>query len=188
MYGSPYYGAAVAPMMPMMGGPFSSLYQWLYTTQNFVFSVGQAVQILGTNQQALQQALDSLTTMADHAIAVFGELRALEAITNAQETDQQKKRRRRLQAIRWALVMGSTWLVYKILRRLTTSSRRRNRLLRNHGEPLGNWPAPSNAYASYGPSYGPSYGRTYQSPYLSSANPYYLAAGSMSATPPTAYF
>lgn len=123
MYASPYYGG----MPPMMGGggPFSGVYQVLFGVQNVVFSVTQAVQLMGTNQHALQQAFDSLTGMIDHAIATFHELRALEANESAKETEEQKRRRRRLKALRWAFVMGTSWLLAKIIRRLTTSRRRR---------------------------------------------------------------
>mmetsp|Transcript_89561 Transcript_89561/g.249113 ORF Transcript_89561/g.249113 Transcript_89561/m.249113 type:complete len:311 (+) Transcript_89561:92-1024(+) len=123
MYASPYYGG----MPPMMGGggPFSGVYQVLFGVQNVVFSVTQAVQLMGTNQHALHQAFDSLTGMIDHAIATFHELRALEANESAKETEEQKRRRRRLKALRWAFVMGTSWLLAKIIRRLTTSRRRR---------------------------------------------------------------
>ena len=120
MYGSPYYGG---PMMTM-GGPFSGVYQVLFGVQNVVFSLTQAVQLMGTNQHALQQAFDSLTGMMDHAIATFHELRALEAMEVANETKEQQRRRRRLKALRWALMMSASWLVYKIIRRLTTRRRR----------------------------------------------------------------
>jgi hypothetical protein len=96
----------------------------LFGVQNVVFSLSQAVQVLGMNQQAITQAFDSLTSMFDHAIAIFHELRALEALETEKENEEQKKRRTRLKAIRWALMMGSSWLVYKLMRRIT--SRRRH--------------------------------------------------------------
>lgn len=169
MYGSPYYGGGMSPMMMgggmmggMMGGvgPFSGVYQVLFGVQNVVFSLTQAVQLMGTNQHALQQAFDSLTGMIDHAIATFHELRALEATETAKETEEQQRRRRRLKALRWAFVVGSSWLLYKLIRRLTTSSRRR-RIVGYDGTNSNNM-GPRNAamvpYSSYNnsSSYGSS--------------------------------
>jgi hypothetical protein len=184
MGGSPYGGMMGGGMMGggmmgggmmgggMMGGPFSGLYQVLFGVQNVVFSIGQAVQVLGMNQQALQQAFDSLTSMMDHAIATFHELRALEAMQTEKETEEQKKRRRRLKAIRWALVMGSSWLVFKIIRRLTSRRRRlqydgSQALTRTGGgytsSPYGDTGGGAYGSSMYGPSvhggggiYGPS--------------------------------
>jgi hypothetical protein len=126
-YGGGMYGSPFGMPSPMMGGmgPFSGVYQVLFGIQNVVFSVTQAVQLMGTNQHALQQAFDSLTGMIDHAIATFYELRALEATQTAKDTEEQKSRRRRLKALRWAFVTGTSYLLYKIIRRLTTSRRRR---------------------------------------------------------------
>ncbi|KAL3945322.1 MAG: hypothetical protein SGBAC_000598 [Bacillariaceae sp.] len=110
---SPYYGG----MSPMMG-PFSGLNQFLYGIQTVVFSLSQAVQLLGTNQQVLQQSFESLTSIIEHVVATFHELRALEAMQNEKETEQQKKRRQRLKTIRWALMVGGSYVVYKIMRRI----------------------------------------------------------------------
>ena len=167
MYGSPYGYGGMSPAM--VGGPFSGLYQVLFGVQNIVFSLGQAVQILGMNQQALQEAFDSLTSMFDHAIATFHELRALEAMENETETEEQKKRRRRLKAVRWAMVMGTSWLLYKIIRRATS---RRRRLQYNNN--------PSNANAASYLNY-PIYSapRGYNGLYgsLNPNNPYGFGSG-----------
>jgi VIT1/CCC1 family predicted Fe2+/Mn2+ transporter len=135
--GMPYYGGALM-------GPFSGLYQVLFGIQNVIFSLTQAVQLIGTNQQALQHALDSVTKMADAAIATFYELRALEA--QKEYTPEQQRRRKRLQALRWALVTGGTWLVYKIVRRLTSKQKR-----------LANYPYPQS-YGSITPYQQQGYG------------------------------
>lgn len=118
-------------MMTGGGGPFSGLYQVLFGVQNIVFSLTQAVQLLGTNQHALQQALDSLMGMIDHGLATFQELRALEAQQKERETEEQRRRRQRLKVLRWSLVVGSSWLLYKIIRRVTslrTTKGRRRRI------------------------------------------------------------
>jgi len=117
--GMPYYGGVGGAMM----GPFSGLHQLLFGIQNVIFSLTQAVHLMGTNQQALQLALDSITKMVDTALATFYELRALEA--QKEYTPEEQRRRKRLRALRWALLMGGSWLVMKIVRRLTTSSRRK---------------------------------------------------------------
>lgn len=122
MYGSPFmYGGG----MPMMGGPFSGVYQLLFGVQNVVFSVTQAIHLMGTNQQAIQHAFESLTKMMDHALATFQELRTLEATEHANESEEKRKRRQRLKTLRWAFVVGSSWLLYKVIRQITTSRRRK---------------------------------------------------------------
>jgi uncharacterized membrane protein len=168
MYGSPYggYGMMGSPMM--MGGlggvgPFSGLYQVLFGVQNVVFSLGQVVSILGMNQQAMQQVFDSISSALDQAIASYHELRALEAIEKEQESEEQKKRRRRLKTMRWALVAGTSWLVYKLLWRLVTSSRRK-RLRHGEGRANGgglvNQYSPGNAISPYASGYGGGYGNS----------------------------
>lgn len=150
VYGSPYYGA------PMMMGPFSGIHQVLFGVQNVVFSLTQAVQLLVTNQHAIQQAFDSLTGMMDHMVSTFHEMRALEAMERGSETKEQQRRRRRLKALRWALTMSASWLLYKIIRRLTS---RRRRL--GYGEATG-YPAitPRSPYSTgYNPMmYGGGHG------------------------------
>lgn len=160
MYGSPYgYGG----MAPMMGGPFSGLHQVLFGVQNVIFSVNQVVQMLGVNQHALQQTLDSLTQMVDKAIATFHELRALEAQQEKQATEEQLKRKSRLKALRWALLVGTSWIVYKIIRRLAISKRRRRITsgphmgnMQNNSYGLAN-PTPYSSYQSSGPYYSSPY-------------------------------
>ncbi|CAJ1967113.1 unnamed protein product [Cylindrotheca closterium] len=143
---SPYYGG----MSPMMG-PFSNLNQFLYGIQTVVFSLSQAVQLMGTNQQVLQQSFESLTSMIEHAVATFHELRALEALQNETETEQQKKRRQRLKTIRWALMVGGSYVVYKIIRRLT-SKRKQIDQRGNHSTAFGGYGSGMNYGSSYGGS------------------------------------
>jgi hypothetical protein len=134
------YGYSNSMMMPpmymggMMGGvgmgPFSGLYQVLYGVQNVVFSISQAVQLVGMNQELLRQSWESLTKMVDHAIATFHEMRALELHMNQQreETEEDMQRRKRLKALRYALVMGGSWLAYKFIRHLLFYKKNRRRL------------------------------------------------------------
>ena len=53
-YGSPMLGS---PLMGI-GGPLNSLNQFLFSIQNVIFSLSQAVQIVGMNAQGLQQLLE----------------------------------------------------------------------------------------------------------------------------------
>jgi hypothetical protein len=138
---SPMMGGGMSPMM----GSISNLNQFLYGIQTVVFSLSQAVQLLGMNQEALQQAFDSLTSMMDKGVATFHELRALEAMQNEQETEEQKKRRQRLKTIRWALMMGGSYVVYKLIRRIT-SRRKRVTYTGNNSAPM------SAGYGLGGPS------------------------------------
>lgn len=120
-------GMMMPPMMPpgmmmmgggMGGGPFASVYQALYGLQNVVFSISQAVQLVGMNQHVLQQAWESINQMVEHAVTTFSEMRALEANAQDGESEEDKQRRRRLKALRYALVLGGSWLAYKVVRQL----------------------------------------------------------------------
>lgn len=112
-----------APFMGMglntMGVPYlSGLNQIVYNIQSVVFSITQAIQVVGANQEALQHAWESLNQMVDHAVLTFHEMRALESIERECETEEERKRRKRLKALRYAFVFGGGWLAYKLIRRL----------------------------------------------------------------------
>lgn len=70
------------------------------------------------NTQALHQLLDTATTMLDHALVTFKEMRALDASSLETETKEEQKRRRRVRALRWALIMGFAYGGYRFLRRM----------------------------------------------------------------------
>lgn len=135
---SPYYGGA-----NMYGGygafgggmattgPISNLNQFLFGVQNLIFSLTQAVQIIGMNTEAVQKLLESGVAMFDHAMATWYEMKALEDASRALESDDDRKRRRRLRALRWALTAAATYTVYSLLR-YVMSRRRSNRHLRIH--------------------------------------------------------
>jgi hypothetical protein len=134
MMGSPYYGG-------MMGGPLSGLNQMLFSVQSVIFSLGQAVQvchtslllrllyiptltiflshqIVGMNTQALHQLLDTATSMFDHALLTFQEMRALDARSLENESPEDQTKRRRLKALRWAIIMSIAYGGYRLIRRL----------------------------------------------------------------------
>eukprot|EP00536_Pseudo-nitzschia_multiseries_P004776 jgi/Psemu1/285340/fgenesh1_pg.82_\ len=139
---SPYglYGGGASMMMPpspymgmnTMGGmPYlSGLNQVVYNVQNIIFSISQAVYVVGANQQALQQAWESLNQMVDHAVATFHEMRALDCMEREHETEEEKQKRKRLKALRYAFVFGGGWLAYKLIRNLLF--RKRTLSLRGH--------------------------------------------------------
>jgi len=135
MGGSPYmssfgYGGGMMPGV-MPGQPFSGLNQFLFGIQSVIFSLGQAVQIMGMNTQAVHQLLDTATTMFDHALGTWKEMRALEANVNkaVEESEEEKKKRRRLKALRWAMTLGVAYAAYKIIRRLLFHKRQQQRNL-----------------------------------------------------------
>ena len=118
---SPYMGMGMGMGMGMntMGTPYlSGLNQIVYGVQNIIFSISQAIQVVGANQQALQQAWESLNQMVDHAVATFHEMRALESVARECETEEEERKRKRLKALRYAFVFGGGWLAYKLIRNL----------------------------------------------------------------------
>jgi hypothetical protein len=66
------------------------------------------------NTHALQQLLESVSTMFDHAINTYNEIRTLEA--TACESEEEKKRRRRLRALRWAVITFILYAGFKVIR------------------------------------------------------------------------
>ena len=175
LYGSPLYGNT----MMMGGGPFSGVYQVLWGVQNVIFSLHQVVQLLGTNQQALQQIVESLTNMVDKALSTFSELRALQVQEEEQATEAQRKRRSRLKALRWAMLASASWLVYKLLRRLSLARRRRRLTYPQQGGG-GTLLSPSSYYTPSVPSLYPSPNAYYPN----TAGPYTnMPLGSMGMTP-----
>ncbi|VEU40767.1 unnamed protein product [Pseudo-nitzschia multistriata] len=142
---SPYMGLGMG--MGGTGLPYlSGLNQIVYNVQNIVFSISQAIYMVGANQQALQQAWESLNQMIDHAIKTFHEMRALECIEREHETEEEKQKRKRLKALRYAFVFGGGWLVYKTIRNLLFRKRRLR--LQRHPTQQQYSPAGSNHYAN----------------------------------------
>jgi hypothetical protein len=156
-------------MPPMMGGPLSNLNQFLFGIQNVLSSLGQAVQIVGMNTQAVKQLLEAATAMFDHAVASYSEMRVIEAAAGEFESEEDKKRRRRLRALRWAMVTAATYAGYKCIKWLFSSSRRRHQRPMLEGQPstaMGGYSAPYRPYSSdpyaQQPAHNGSYG---SSPY-----------------------
>ena len=105
----------------MYGGTSSSLHQLLFGVQNVIFSLTQAVQIIGMNTEAVKSLLTHATTLIDHAVATWKEQahhlleQQQQRQNDAPESVDQRKRRRRLRAIRWALTTVGTYAAYKVL-------------------------------------------------------------------------
>lgn len=129
MYGGGGYGMMGMP--PYGGGPMTGVTQALLGVQNVIFSLGQAVQIVGMNAEAVKHLLESAVSMLDHAVATWREMRVLEAeyCRQEQESEAAKKRRRRLRALRWALTASVAYAGYAVVRKLLQSycSRRARR-------------------------------------------------------------
>jgi hypothetical protein len=164
MMGSPY---GMSPMMGGMGGSLSNLNQFLFGIQNVLSSLGQAVQIVGMNTQAVKQLLEAASGMFDHAVATWSEMRAIEAAASDFESEEDKKRRRRLRALRWAMVTAATYAGYKCLKWLFSSSRKRHQRPMLEGQQSsamsGYRPYSSDPYGGSG-NYGSSpYGGGYSS-------------------------
>jgi hypothetical protein len=66
---------------------------WASSCANEVLSICQAVQLVGMNQEILQQSWQSLAKMVDQAIATFHEMWALELDMDRQreETEEDKQ-------------------------------------------------------------------------------------------------
>lgn len=156
--GAGIYGAGGMGMygtMAGLGGPMSGLNHFLFGIQNVIFSLSQAVQIIGMNTEAVKHLLESATAMFDHAVARWQELRALEAAHRHTESPEARKRRRRLRALRWALVAGVTYAGYAFVRKLLqwssgSSRQRRHRLTMEAAAT----PTSPSTYHSYAPLYG----------------------------------
>lgn len=170
-------GAAGMMMMGMGGGPLSGLTQFLMGVQNVVFSLGQAVQIVGLNAEAVQHLLESVVCMFDHAAATWHEMQRLEVEARVAESDEMKIRRRRLRALRWALSAAATYAGYAVIRKLLLSlqgRRRRPPAIATGFQPqnraYNHPPPPPTAPQNW--SYGaPSYSGEYGS-YSTTAGPY----------------
>lgn len=164
MYGSPY-GMGMGGMGTGMG-PLNSLNQFLFGIQTAIYSLSSAVQVIGMNTQAFHQLLDAASSMIDHALATWHEMRVLEATATEGETEEQKMRRRRLKALRYAMVVAATYAGYRFIRSVLPSrtSRRRRRIgtsdpqqySSNYNNSNAMTPYNSGGYSPYSSGYGGS--------------------------------
>jgi hypothetical protein len=105
--------------------------QLLFGMQNILFSLSQAVQIISMNTYTIQQLLEAVGTMMEHAVTTWRDIRTLEASSTEAEkeigngNEEFRKQKRRLRLLRWAMVTAMTYGGYKIVRWLFVAQRRR---------------------------------------------------------------
>jgi len=158
---SPYMAMGGMGGIGGMGGLgipyFSGIYQTMYGVQNLIVSISQVIQVVGTNQQALQHAWESLNRMIDHAVVTFAEMRALESIERENETEEDRRRRKRLKAIRYAIVFGGGWFACKMIRNLLFRKKRLVHQQRQQQQQSGSnatsFGYPGYNYQGYGQGY-----------------------------------
>lgn len=168
------YGPSMGYGMNSMGfGPLSTINQYLFSFQSFIFAIGQAVQIVGMNTHQLHQLYDQLTAMAE---VIIHEIKTLstQKVATKNLSDEERKRRRRLKAIRWGLLFGASyasfWTILKWYKKRKDLKRRKRHMITEGGEMF-----------SYGTPNMPSRLPTLQS------SPQY-STGSMNMTsPPSMY-
>lgn len=122
-YGGGMYGGYSGPIgdhtFGASGGGINTVIyninQFLFGIQAIALSFGQAVHIISTNADSVQRIVEAFSTMIDHAIAVWYEAQAIEYAAREDESEQDKKRRRRLRTIRWAFIGLASYAGYNIL-------------------------------------------------------------------------
>lgn len=144
MYGGMYGGG----MGMGMGSQWlTSLNQCIFGFQSLIFSLGQAVQIVGMNAQQLHHVYDSLKGMIENVVGQVnsklgcsieellgvnknnkgkGSLRGLGDNQNPTSTEEEDEiitqneiiRRRRVAAFRWTISLATSYLLYKGVRKL----------------------------------------------------------------------
>lgn len=201
-YSPLYYSGIGTSMMPGGGGigtgvglgALSNLNQFLFSVQTIIFSLGQAVQIIGMNTQALHQLYDQAVSMLDHGLQFLQELKTLD-LKASKDVDalslEEIKRRRRLKALRWGIVLSLTYagyaLVHKWMKRRSHRSgdwkRRARGLMNGHGSfntlsyppptsGSGSWMHPPQPSYSFAPPHSP-YSPVTGGPMLYPPPPYY---------------
>jgi hypothetical protein len=114
-YGYNAYGGGGGPQP---AGPLFTLNQFLFSFQSVIFSIGQAVQIVGMNTQQLHHLYEQIMGMLDQALAMIHELQTLEDRRgNVTLSPEQVKRRRRLKAIRWGILLGILSAGYNVIQK-----------------------------------------------------------------------
>ena len=98
-----------------MGGPLSSINQFLFSFQSIIFSLGQAMQVVGMNTQAMEQLYQQAMHMMDTALVTMQDLKSLECKDLSLLSEEEQKKRRRLKALRWGLMMGVSYVGVKVV-------------------------------------------------------------------------
>lgn len=127
-------------------GPLSTINQYLFSFQSFIFAIGQAVQIVGMNTHQLHQLYDQLTAMADQALLYIHEMKTLsiQEVATKNLSDEERRRRRRLKAIRWGLLFSASyasfWTILKWYKKRKDFKKRKHMIadggeMFSHGNP-----------------------------------------------------
>lgn len=125
------YGPSMGYGMNMGFGPISTINQYLFSFQSFIFAIGQAVQIVGMNTHQLHQLYDQLTAMVDQALNYINEMKTLsiQEVATKNLSDEEIRRRRRLKAIRWGLLFSASyasfWTILKWYKKRKDFTRRK---------------------------------------------------------------
>lgn len=88
------------------------------------------------NTQALHQLYNQAIAMFDQALSAIHELKTLEANDNVQLSDEEKKKRRRLKAIRWSIVFGISYAGYSFIRKWLRKRKQYREYMRQGGRNL----------------------------------------------------
>ena len=151
------YGMGMGGMgMGMMGGmgmgPIFTLNQYLFGFQSLIFSLGQAINIVGMNTQALHHLYDQIMGMLDQGLTLLQDLKTLEKKEIQSLSEEEQMRRRRLKALRWSIMLGISYVAYssvsKWLRR-RKEYRRRKRITGVMGREGNNAQYPGSQNRSY---------------------------------------
>ena len=135
------YGPSMGYGMNMGFGPLSTINQYLFSFQSFIFAIGQAVQIVGMNTHQLHQLYDQLTAMVDQGLHYINEMKTLsiQEVATKNLSDEERRRRRRLKAIRWGLLFSASyasfWTILKWYKK-RRDFKRKKRLITDGGEML----------------------------------------------------
>jgi len=98
----------------MLGGYGMQPNQFIYTIQSIIYTIHQSIQMIQMNHISISQCITTIMDVFDSMVTTFQDVRA-----------STKKNNKRLQFIRWMMVSSVSYLVYKIIRRLILSRRRR---------------------------------------------------------------
>lgn len=183
-YGGMYGGMGMSPygmmgmgMMGMGGLTNNPITNLLFSVQQAVFTVTQTIQIVGMNAESLKLMMHNAKEMVVKAqISVTDTMRQIDAHIAAndrmaaRETREQKKRRRRLKALRWSMVMVAAYAAYKLFLKRLIFGRRRRRGIMNGGAMLGG--AAVGGMSMYNNNYGYGNGSMYGGGGYGASSPY----------------
>ncbi len=118
------------------GSAIMTLNQYLFGFQSLIFSLGQAIQVVGMNTQALHNLYEQVMAMLDQGLKLVQELRTLENQEIQALSEEDQKRRRRLKALRWSLMFGISYAGYSFVSKWFKKRKeykRRKRLVHTQG-------------------------------------------------------